>query len=259
MISATMVDQTSLIVFWLIFTRWLTIIIQLPILDHTSIPNIVKTLIALIISYAFFPYLSKEVIKDIQYVGESHFWVLTIFYSSIGFIIGFIVKSILAIFTAAGSVITQQIGFDAIRYFDVQSGQEVGPIEKLINWTVLVIVISSGALLPMFKGIYGSFFSVHFYDIGKLAQTPTFFIVFFKSIFVSSLMLASPLIFTNMLITSILGIITRAVPQMNIIMVSFVINIGLGLFIFAVTSGEFFQVAFSIYTKKLGEWFQLVY
>jgi flagellar biosynthetic protein FliR len=71
-------------------------------------------------------------------------------------------------------------------------------------------------------------------------------------------MLATPLIFTNMLIMTVLGIIARTVPQLNVIMVSFAVNIGLGLLVFAATSDEFFNVAFKLYTDKLGEWFQFI-
>ena len=41
-------------------------------------------------------------------------------------------------------------------------------------------------------------------------------------------------------------------------MVSFAVNIGLGLLVFAATSDEFFNVAFKLYTQKLGEWFQFI-
>ena len=258
MISVNVIDQASLIAFWLIFMRWLAVIVHFPIFDNMGIPVMLKVLTALILSYAFYPWLSVEVFKDIQHIGVDNFWMLTIFYSIVGLMIGFLVKSILAIFTSAGTVITQQIGFDAVRYFDFQTGQDTGPVEKLIQLTVVVIVISSGALIPMFKGVYESFFSIHIYDIGKMVHAPEFFISFFKSIFLSALMLASPLVFTNILIASVLGVISRMVPQMNIIMVGFVINIGLGLFVFAISSSEFFQVAFGIYTKKLGEWFQFI-
>ena len=258
MVNVNLVDQVGLVAFWLIFARWMAVIVQFPVFNNLAIPTTLKVLTTLIISYAFYPWLSVEVIKDINYVGVDNFWILTIFYSVIGLIIGFFVNSILNIFTSAGTVITQQIGFDAVKYFDIQSGQDVSPIEKIIQLTVVVMIISSGALLPMFKGVYESFFSIHMYDLGKMAQAPEFFLSFFKSIFLSALMLASPLIFTNILIAAILGIISRVVPQMNIIMVSFVINIGLGLFIFAISSSEFFHMAFSIYTKKLGEWFQFI-
>lgn len=62
----------------------------------------------------------------------------------------------------------------------------------------------------------------------------------------------------NVLIMCVLGIIARFVPQMNVLMVSFVVNIGLGLLVFMSCSTEFFQVGFRLYTEKLGEWFQLI-
>ena len=91
-----------------------------------------------------------------------------------------------------------------------------------------------------------------------MAHSSEYFVLIFKNIFLSSLLLASPLIFCNIFIMSVLGIIAKLVPQMNIIMVSFVVNIGLGLLIFLSCSEEFFQVAFKIYTDGLGEWFQFI-
>ena len=258
MINISVVDIQALTCFWLVFTRWLLILIQLPIFDNSGIPNTVKVLFSIIISYCFFPLVSGEVYKDIQYLGVENFWALTIFYAVVSLLIGFIVKVLMDLFTASGSIITQQIGFGAVAYFDPQSGSRIGPFESLIKWTMLIMIISSGALLPMFKGVFNSFFSVHAYDIGKMVRSPEFFIHIFKGLFLSSLLLASPLIFTNMLITSILGIVARTVPQMNVIMVSFVVNIGLGLTVFAASSTEFFNVAFRLYTEKLGDWFQFL-
>jgi flagellar biosynthetic protein FliR len=127
-----------------------------------------------------------------------------------------------------------------------------------MQWTMVVLVVSSGALIPMFNGIFESFFSIHISSLGRMTQSPEFFLEFFKSIFLAGLLLSTPMIFINMLIMTVLGIIARTVPQMNIIMVSFAVNIGMGLLVFAATSDEFFQVAFRIYTEKLGEWFQFV-
>lgn len=233
-------------------------IFQLPIFDGPNIPSLVKVLFSLVISFAFYPQLKPEIMKDIQYVGENNFWALTAFYAGFGLLIGYIVKSLMNIFTASGSIITQQIGFGAVSYFDPQSAARVGPFEIMIQWTMIVIIVSSGALLPMFKGIFSSFFAFHFYDFGKLSNSSVFFVTIFKDIFIASLLLASPIIFTNMLITSVLGIVARTVPQMNVIMVSFVVNIGIGLLVFAASSTEFFNTAFKIYTENLGKWFQFI-
>lgn len=256
--SIQITDIVPIIAFWLVFSRMLAVNFQLPIYDNLPIPMIVKVLSTLVMSLCFYPEVQHEVMKDINYIGVENFWILTIFYTVVGLVIGFLVKAIMGLFTAAGNIITQQIGFSAISYFDPGAGQQVGPFEKIIQWTVLVIVLSSGALIPMFKGIFGSFHSIHMYDLGMFGKTHIFYIGAFKSIFLSAIMLATPLIFTNMLIMVILGILSRTVPQLNVIMVSFSINIGLGLFVFAATSEEFFHVAFRMYTEKLGEWFQFV-
>ncbi|OFZ22424.1 MAG: hypothetical protein A2202_03705 [Bdellovibrionales bacterium RIFOXYA1_FULL_36_14] len=258
MMNIEITDYNVLIAFWLCFTRWSAILIQLPIFEETAVPGLVKVLGSLVITYAFFPYLQVELLKDITYLGVDNFWLLTAFHAVIGLLIGFFVKAIMQVFIGGGSIITQQVGFSMVRYFDPSAGTGIGPFEKLIQWTVLILIISSGALLPMFKGAFASFSSIHIYNVGKMAHSSEYFVMIFKNIFLSSLLLASPLIFCNIFIMSILGIIAKLVPQMNIIMVSFVVNIGLGLLIFLSCSDEFFQVAFKIYTDGLGEWFQFI-
>ncbi len=256
--SIQIVDIVPIIAFWLVFSRMLAVNFQLPIYDNLPIPMIVKILSTLVISFCFYPYVSGQVIKDIHYVGQDNFWLLTISYTLIGVTIGFFVKMIMSLFVSSGSIISQQVGFAAVRYFDPTTNTQVGPFEKLIQWTVLVTVISSGALLPMFKGIFQSFFTINMTDLGSLGKSPIFYIEMFKSIFISALMLATPLIFTNMLIMTVLGIIARTVPQMNVIMVSFAVTIGLGMLVFTATSEEFFHVAYKMYTDKLGMWFNFI-
>ena len=258
MMNIQITDYSVILAFWLSFARWLAIMFQLPLFDSANIPQIVKILGIIVISYAFFPFVEPLLMKDIAFVGTDNFWFLTIFNVVVGLVIGYFVKAIMSVFIAAGSVITQQIGFGAIRYFDPNAAQSIGPFEKLIQWTMVVLILSSGALIPMFKGVIATFHSIHIYDLGKFAKSPEFFIEFFKSLFLAALLLSTPLIFTNILIMAILGVIARTVPQMNVLMVSFVVNIGLGLLVFIATSDEFFQVAYKIYTDQLGSWFQLV-
>lgn len=258
MINLQIVDYAALIAFWLSFARLGAILVQLPVFDNKAVPNVVKVLSTIVISFAFYPMTKAHVIADITAIGVDHFWLMTAFYTISGLLIGYFVKAILNIYVAGGSIITQQVGFGAVRYFDPSAGQQTGPFEQLIKWTILVMIISSGALLPMFKGVVGSFATIQMMDLGKLAHSPEYFIQLFKSIFLAALLLASPLIFTNILVMSVLGIVARTVPQMNVIMVSFVINIGVGLLIFSVNSNEFFHVAYKLYVDKLGEWFQFI-
>ena len=258
MINVNIVDYNLLLAFWFAFTRFVAITIQLPLFDNVAIPTMVKILTCLIMTYAFFPGISSGIIADINYVGDNSFWILTIFNAFVGITVGLMVKLIMNLFVGAGSIITQQVGFGMVRYFDPTFSQQLGPFEQLIGWVILVMILSSGALFPMFKGLLSTFESITFININKLIAMPSFFNQFFKSVFLSSLMLASPLLFTHLIIMAILGIIARMVPQMNVLMVSFIVNIWLGLLVFWACSSEFFQVAFRLYTENLSEWFKFV-
>ncbi len=258
MLNIQITDMTIIVAFWLAFSRWTAVMFQLPLFDNVAIPAIVKVLASLVITFAFFPMIQNQLLLDIKNVGVDSFWYLTIFNTLIGLVIGFFVKSIMSIFVSAGAVITQQVGFNALHYFDPSAGGQVGPFEKLIEWTVLMMVLTSGALIPMFKGVVNSFSAVHVYNLGKMAHSPEFFIMMFKAFFISALMLSTPMIFINIVINTIMGIVSRAVPQMNVIAVSFAVNIGLGLLVFVAGSDEFFQTCFRIYTEKLGQWFQFI-
>jgi flagellar biosynthetic protein FliR len=164
----------------------------------------------------------------------------------------------MGIFLGAGTIITQQVGFGAVRYFDPTLVQQTGPFEKLITWVLVILILSSGALIPMFKGILMSFKTFNYANFNGGKNFYDFYFYFFKSAFLSILMLSSPVIFINVLIVVILGIVTRLVPQMNVLMISFVVNIGLGLIVFYFMIDEFFYVGFNIYSKQLGNWFEFL-
>lgn len=258
MINLQVVDYTVLIAFWLTFSRWTAILMQLPIFDNMSVPSLVKVLSSIVISYAFFPIVQETMVKEVLSVGADNFWYLTIFHTVVGALIGFLVKSIMNLFIASGSIMTQQIGFGSVSYFDPTYVSRVGPFEKIIQWTIIVMILSSGALLPMFKGVINSFFTVSALNLGKFAQVHIFYHDFFKGVFSSAFLLATPILFTNLLLNLVMGIVARTIPQMNILMVSFVVNIGIGLLVFFAISEEFFAVAYKMYVDMLGEWFQFV-
>lgn len=257
MISVTIADQTLLTAFWLVFSRWLAILMQLPLFDNTSVPSILKVLTALVVSYAFFPLVQGQVVSEVGAAGDN-FWHLTIFHTTVGLIIGFLVKSIMNLFIASGSIMTQQIGFASVSYFDPTYDAQIGPFEKIIQWTIIIMILTSGALIPMFKGVIQSFFSVTAANLGNLTSVHIFYTDFFKGIFQAAFLLSMPILFTNLVLNLVMGIVARTIPQMNILMVSFVVNIGIGLLVFFAISEEFFHVAYKMYVERLADWFQFI-
>lgn len=258
MMTVTVTNYSVMIAFWLVFSRILAISIQLPIFDNQSVPNLVKVLMAVVLSYAFFPQVEAQVVGEVMKYGEDNFWALTIFHTIAGLLIGYFVKVIMSLFIASGSIMTQQMGFSSMSYFDPTYDVRVGPFEQLIQWGLLITILSTGALIPMFKGMISSFHTINPTDFSILSQTPDFFLQMFKGMFQSSFLLATPILFTNLLLNLVMGIVSRTIPQMNIMMISFIVNIGVGLLVFYSISEEYFHVAYNMYTDALADWFQFI-
>ncbi len=259
MINISVTDSEKIFVFFFIFLRILGIFMQMPLMDQEGIPARLKILCTIVVSFSFYTTLESEIREDMAFIAnEYQIWILSSFYLLSGLLIGLVLKSILAIFLGSGAIITQQVGLSMVRYFDPTASQSIGPFERMIQWAIIVLILSSGALHPIFSGIIKSFSGVKLATIGSHGMSAAFFLEFFKEIFMSSLLLAFPFIFINLLIMLVLGIIARMVPQMNVLMVSFVVNIGLGLLVFVASSDEFFQVGVSKYAKLLGVWLERI-
>lgn len=256
--NIALTDQIGFMAFWLSFSRWFGVLFQLPLFDNVSVPGIVKILTTFLITFAFYPSVQGTLISEIKLIGLENAWILMSFHTLTGLIIGFLVKCLMSLYIGAGSILTQQIGFASVTYFDPTQGQQVGPFERMIEWAIIIIVLTSGAFVPMIQGVFNSFFSINFLNADKLLKTPEFFVLFFKGAFSAAVLLAGPLIFANLLMNLVFGIVARTVPQMNVLMVSFVVNIGIGLILFLGITEEFFHVSFDFYVKSLGDWFQFI-
>ena len=254
MINILVNDQLQLLAFWLCFTRWVTVLFQLPLFDQTGIPSMVKVLISMMVALAFFKSLAPAILLDLQVVGHRNWWLLGIYQAVVGLLIGFLVRVIMSLYASTGTIISQQIGFSAIQYFDQNSGQYVGPIEKLLNWTLVVLIVTSGALQPMFSGVFESFSTISLSNMSKVATMPAYFSQLFTTLFKAAILLASPILVANVFITCMMGITARVVPQVNILMMSFIINIGMGLLVLIIIFDEFFVVAYQYYLNQLGQW-----
>ncbi len=257
MLQFVIIDEFKLICFWLIFTRWFIVLSQTPLFDQEQVPMVVKTFVPLLITFIFF---DQTFAAMNGFKGSRDFSMSFLIFREtiLSLVIGLFLKIVHQIFISAGMLITQSIGFSAVRYFDPTSGGMIGPIEKLMHWTMIVFILFSGAWAPMLKGIQESFLIFDSTRLLQIIASPQVILSMTKNIFLSSLILASPLVILNLFLNVILGIIARTIPQINVLMVSFIVNIGIGLLILGLMSEELFLVSFEHYKELLAEWMGIV-
>ncbi len=97
----------------------------------------------------------------------------------------------------------------------------------------MFVFITAGGLLSLFmKGLYASFQILKAVDlITHVEELGRFMLQGLITLFGQSIIIAFPILGTLMLVSVTMGLLAKAAPQMNLLMLGFPIQIGLGFFI----------------------------
>lgn len=248
----------SFVAFWLCFSRSMGFLINVPLFDEAAIPIVPKVLFSFLLSFLIFGWVEPFIVKDISLVGVQNFWSLTIYYGLSGAVISFMLKLIIDILLSAAHLATQQIGFSQMSIFDPTVQMTVSPIERLARLSFVALLISSGALTPIFQGLFYSFENFSFSQMSHWSSLGTFFTQLYRDLFVMALLLASPIIFCGIGFNLVLGLLARMVPQVNLLMMSFMMTILIGLLAFFIIYEDWMLHLQEQFFEFLGHWFQWI-
>jgi flagellar biosynthetic protein FliR len=153
----------------------------------------------------------------------------------IGIILGFFLNIIFAVFQVAGQFFSLQMGFGASQVFDPLAQIQIPLMGQFLNiagmFTFLVI---SGAQKLLLVGVYRSFQSIRAVDlVAGRSYLLSLFLRSLGELFVNSLTIAFPILGTLLLVSVTMGLLAKAAPQMNLLMMGFPIAIGTALIVIA--------------------------
>ena len=221
--------------FILVFLRVGAIIFTIPVISDTSVPLRIKAAMTILISLIIFPLVLPKIPEPANYQ------VLILMYRMagevmIGVIIGFSARVVFAGIQMAGEMIGFQMGLSMANVIDPMTNQQVSTIAELQYLMAMLVFLIVDAHHIFFSAIIQSYSIVSpltFHFSGQLMQT---IFEFSQEMFVIAVKLGAPLM-AVMLFTNVgLGIIARTVPQMNIFIVGFPLQIGIGLIFMGLTA-----------------------
>lgn len=156
----------------------------------------------------------------------------------LGLVLGLGVRMFLGAVQLAGQLLGFQMGFNMASALDPQTGTQSSVISQFLYlFTVLLFFSIDGhhllilALASSFEAVPPSGFLLKAPHTGYLVEIG-------GDMFLIGLQVAAPVMVALFLSNFCLGIVARTVPQVNILMVGFPLNIGLGLFLFGITLSQ---------------------
>lgn len=214
-------DYTLLI---MVFMRMTGCIMLNPFFGRKNIPPMFKAGLCLLMT--IFTYTTIEQ-KPIEISSVTVFIVTLVFELLIGFIIGFIMHLFLSTLIVAGEIMDMQIGLSMSKIYDPGSNVSMPVTASLMNAMLMMIFFISNGHLTLIK-IFSN--SINAIPLGTMSFSPELFkdlALMFSTILIYAIKLAMPILAAEIIAEIGVGIIMKAVPQINV----FVVNIQLKVII----------------------------
>lgn len=230
--------------FFLILVRVFSMLAVAPLFSSESVPDVVRVGLAFFTSIVVFPWVNAAGYpipeNGLAYLGLLFGEVL------LGLLQGFFLVMVYSVFQMAGQYMAQQMGFNASEVYDPLAQVEQPVLGQFLNLAAMLVFLTAGGFQEVFlTNVWASFHSLRAVDF---LTHPDFvsqhLISSLSELFGRSFLLSLPIFGVLLLTTVALGLIGKAAPQMNLMMMGFPINIGFG-FMIMIAGMPFLVQAFS--------------
>ena len=202
-----------------------------PLISSSAVPQAAKIGFSLFIATVIFP---GVVARGYAIPPDPiHYFLLVLGEVLIGIIIGFFLTVVYASFQVAGQFFSLQMGFGASQVFDPLAQVEIPLLGQFLNIVAMLVFVTMGGLQKfMLIGVRDSFTALKAVDL--VIGNEKLFSVFIGSLgrlFEAALMISFPILGTLFIISISVGLLAKAAPQMNLLMIGFPIAIGVAFLV----------------------------
>ncbi len=218
---AVIFEEANIVAFILLFFRFASLFLAVPIFSHKNIPMNIKAAMAFfftIIFYSSMPSISFEVnFPNVLMAILSEFM--------FGLTIGIVLLLSYNVITFAGGQISFMMGFSMASAIDPQSGVSMPIISQFLSLMALMVLLVLDLHHWMLLYINNSLSTI---PLGGFIMSENLFnyIMYATSrMFLIGFMIAFPIIALSWLTDVIFGMLMKTMPQFNLLVIGFPIKI----------------------------------
>ncbi|MBN2333716.1 MAG: flagellar biosynthetic protein FliR [Deltaproteobacteria bacterium] len=241
--------------FVLIVFRVAGMIFMVPIFNDQAIPALLKTGISLLLAIVLFPFLRQTSFTPLFAGGLVMVLLQIIRELAIGVTVGFLAAMLLAAVQTAGQLMGFQMGFSIVNVIDPVSSVQVSIIAQFQYLIALLVFLSLGAHRWFIKAMNDSFQLIPLGGFTLSDELLAMLMTYAANIFIVAIKLGAPLMVALLLCNVILGVLARTVPQMNIFIVGYPLQIGLGLLVLAFSTPYMLAMFRGLYVNLFNDIF----
>jgi flagellar biosynthetic protein FliR len=208
--------------FLLVMIRIHTLFMTAPFFSSGVIPFRLKALLAFFVTLIIFPLLMEA--GGFKVTGNMiEYATFVLREVVIGIYIGFLASIVFTSFQLAGQYFAVQIGFGFSEVVDPMAQVSVPIVGQLKNLIGLLVFLYINGHHFLISAIYRSFELAPVFSVSQnsIESHMKYLVYSFSGMFIVALKIALPIMATVFLVSVSMGILAKAAPQMNIMMLGF--------------------------------------
>jgi flagellar biosynthetic protein FliR len=248
-----LIDTSRVLVFALVLTRVSGLLIMAPVLHSTDTPVQFRALLAFAFTLTIMP--SQWFIQVVEPDSLPAFVIMIAAELFIGLAMGLGFYILFTGISLAGELVGHVGGLQASQIFDPVTGDQVPLMSRACQYIAIVVFAIIGGLNVLVTSLLDTFVSIPIGTIGFQPEVVYSFVVILNTSFNLALRIAAPVLVAALISMLVMGLLSKTLPQLNLMSVGFGINsmimfvvfcstLGTGMWMFQEQIGEIFEILF---------------
>ncbi len=238
--------------FFLVFIRISGIIHTAPVYGSTAIDVRIRIFLSLLIGLAVFPSIP---VINLSRIDNLLLFFVIIKELLIGIAIGLLGRFLFTGVQFGGQLIGFQMGFGVVNVLDPQTHAQVSIIAQFQNIIMILLFFAFNGHILIFEALSKSFEAVPLATFVFPVKSYMFLVGIFSSVFITAIKIIAPVFIALLVTHSVMGIIGRLVPQINVMIVGFPIQIAAGILLLIFSMNYFVK----IFEALMNEYFHNIF
>ena len=206
-----------------------------PVLHTTDAPVQYRALLAFAISLAIMP--SQWFVEVVEPDTLSAFAIMIAAELLIGLAMGLGLYILFAGVSLAGELVGSVGGLLAAQIFDPVSGDQVPLMSRAYQFLAITVFALIGGLNVLIMSLLDTFVSIPVGTIGFNPQVAYSLVAILNTSFILAIRIAAPVLIAVLTSMLVIGLLSKTLPQLNLMSVGFGINSMVMLAVFCFTLG----------------------
>ncbi len=212
----------------LVLIRISTFIVAAPFFSANSIPMRVKLSLSVMLTLIILPVVP---VVELDYIGVIGYAALLLQEAAVGLVLGFMCNICMYIVSFAGQLIDIEIGLSMANMFDPMTNISVTVTGNMYTYLVMLVMLVTNMHHYVLRAILDTF---SYFNIGKAVfrgNIVEMIISFMGNYFMIGFRIVLPIFACMLIMNVVLGVLSRAAPQMNMFVVGIQLKVFVGILV----------------------------